>query len=133
MEGPELLGRGGRPACDYPTCLYCVGRERRGVSSTRRYSTISEGWEYDSTSAAGGWESPKGTTVESEPMGHGGGGSPIRAMRMALNSKPLHRRAVKFRWAMRIALTRTRRVNGASSRPVSQAYMLLRVDGPSIT
>ena len=52
MEGPELLGRGGRPACDYPTCLYCVGRERRGVSSTRRYSTISEGWEYDSTSAA---------------------------------------------------------------------------------
>ena len=34
--------------------------------------------------------------------------------------------------AMRIALTRTRRLRGASSRLVSQAYMLLRVDGPSI-
>ncbi len=120
MEGPELLGRGGRPACDYPTCLYCVGRERRGVSSTRHYSTISEGWEYDSTSAAGGWESPKGTTVESEP----GARRPLAGPAL---EGPVYSRA------MRIALTRTRRVNGASSRPVSQAYMLLRVDGPSIT
>ncbi len=66
-----------------------------------------------------GWESPKGTTVESEP----GARSPLASPAM---EGPVYSRA------MRIALTRTRRVRGASSRPVSQAYMLLRVDGPSI-
>ena len=62
---------------------------------------------------------PKEATVESEP----GARRPLASPAM---EGPVYSRA------MRIAVTRTRRVNGASSRPVSQAYMLLRVDGPSI-
>ena len=32
MEGPGLLGRGGRPACDYPMCLLArLDEVRRGV------------------------------------------------------------------------------------------------------
>ena len=120
MEGPGLLGRGGRPACDNPTCLYCGGRERWGVLVRKTLgSTIRKNGSTNPLPSSTERNSPMVTTVES----HKG--------LMAL-SQALHRRAVIFRWAMRIALTRTRRVSGASSRLVSQAYMLLRVDGPSI-
>ena len=87
-------------------------------SSTSLRSTIRRDGSAYSLPPLGGWGSPKGTAVESA----GGTKAP---------SQPCIEGLVYSR-AMRIALTRTRRMNGASSRLVSQAYMLLRVDGPSI-
>ena len=87
-------------------------------SSTSLRSTIRREGSAYSLPPLGGWGSPKGAAVESA----GGTRAP---------SQPCIGGLVYSR-AMRIALTRTRRMNGASSRLVSQAYILLRVDGPSI-
>ena len=87
-------------------------------SSTSLHSTIRRDGSAYSLPPLGGRGSPKGTAVESA----GGTKAP---------SQPCNGGLVYSR-AMRIALTRTRRVSGASSRLVSQAYMLRRVDGPSI-
>ena len=87
-------------------------------SSTSLRSTIRRDGSAYSLPPLGGWGSPKGTAVESA----GGTKAP---------SQPCIEGLVYSR-AMRIALTRTRRMNGASSRLVTQAYILLRVDGPSI-
>ena len=113
----DSWARGGRPACDDPTWLCCGGRGEWGVLVHKPALDHSEGWERLLTSAAG-WGSPKGAAVEYA----GGTKAP---------SQPCIGGLVYSR-ALRIALTRTRRVRGSSSRLVSQAYMLLRVYGPSI-
>ena len=115
------LGQGREASLRLPhVSLLCWTREAGCLVHKTLGSTIRRNGSTNPLPSSTERNSPMVTTVES----HKGS--------MAL-SQALHWRAVIFRWAMRIALTRTRRVNGASSRPVSQAYMLLRVDGPSIT
>ena len=112
-------GAGGQPAIT--PRVFTVLDERGGVSRPQDATRPSR--RDGSTTQLPplcGQGSPKEATVESEP----GARRPLASPAL---EGPVYSRA------MRIALTRTRRVNGASSRPVSQAYMLLRVDGPSIT
>ena len=109
--------RGGGPACDYPTWPCCGGRGEWGVLVHKPALDHSEGWERLLTSAAGGGDLRRnGGGV---CWGHEGPSQPCIE-------------GLVYSRAMRIALTRTRRMNGASSRLVTQAYILLRVDGPSI-
>ena len=120
MEGPRLGGSGRGASLRLPHVALLWWTMVSGeLSSTSLRSTIrrEDGSAY-SLPPLGGWGSPKGTAVESA----GGTKAP---------SQPCIEGLVYSR-AMRIALTRTRRMNGASSRLVTQAYILLRVDGPSI-
>ena len=127
MEGPGLggdgrsgargHGAGGQPAIT-PRGPAVADEVSGEFSSTSLRSTIRRDGSAYSLPPLGGWGSPKGTAVESA----GGTKAP---------SQPCIEGLVYSR-AMRIALTRTRRMNGASSRLVTQAYILLRVDGPSI-
>ena len=111
--------RGGGPACDYPTWPCCGGRGEWGVLVHKPALDHSEGWGAPTHFRR--WV----------------GGDLRRERRWSLlgarkaPSQPCIEGLVYSR-AMRIALTRTRRMNGASSRLVTQAYILLRVDGPSI-
>ena len=110
-------GAGGQPAIT-PRGPAVADEVSGEFSSTSLRSTIRRDGSAYSLPPLGGWGSPKGTAVESA----GGTKAP---------SQPCIEGLVYSR-AMRIALTRTRRMNGASSRLVTQAYILLRVDGPSI-
>ena len=114
---PRGLGAGGQPAIT-PRGPAVADEVSGEFSSTSLRSTIRRDGSAYSLPPLGGWGSPKGTAVESA----GGTKAP---------SQPCIEGLVYSR-AMRIALTRTRRMNGASSRLVTQAYILLRVDGPSI-
>ena len=116
-SGARGHGAGGQPAIT-PRGPAVADKVSGEFSSTSLRSTIRRDGSAYSLPPLGGWGSPKGTAVESA----GGTKAP---------SQPCIEGLVYSR-AMRIALTRTRRMNGASSRLVTQAYILLRVDGPSI-
>ena len=116
-SGTRGRGAGGQPAIT-PRGPAVADEVSGEFSSTSLRSTIRRDGSAYSLPPLGGWGSPKGTAVESA----GGTKAP---------SQPCIEGLVYSR-AMRIALTRTRRMNGASSRLVTQAYILLRVDGPSI-
>ena len=116
-SGARGHGAGGQPAIT-PRGPAVADEVSGEFSSTSLRSTIRRDGSAYSLPPLGGWGSPKGTAVESA----GGTKAP---------SQPCIEGLVYSR-AMRIALTRTRRMNGASSRLVTQAYILLRVDGPSI-
>ena len=116
-SGTRGHGAGGQPAIT-PRGPAVADEVSGEFSSTSLRSTIRRDGSAYSLPPLGGWGSPKGTAVESA----GGTKAP---------SQPCIEGLVYSR-AMRIALTRTRRMNGASSRLVTQAYILLRVDGPSI-
>ena len=53
MEGPGLVCGRREASLRLPHVSLLRRTREVGVSSARRYSTITEGWEYDSTSAAG--------------------------------------------------------------------------------